>query len=69
LAFGAFPYSTPRSADTGQGIEMYEVPDFDEALRRQRDAFRAEYRANPELAKYETALNDDALSAEDLDHE
>lgn len=46
-----------------------DVPDFNEALRRQREVFRAEYRANPELAKYEAALSGDALNNEDQDHE
>ena len=48
---------------------MHDMPDFDEALRRQRETFRAEYRANPELAKYEAALSGDALNNEDQDHE
>ena len=48
---------------------MHDMPDFDEALRRQREVFRAEYRANPELAKYDAALSGDALNEEDQDHE
>lgn len=42
---------------------MANVPDFDEALRRQREVFAARYAANPALA--ETAREVDAMYMHD----
>src|SRR5690625_7863693 len=54
---GLAPDSPPNNHTppgvSGQGHEMDAQPDFDEALRRQRDVFRDRYEANDSLRSEE----------------
>lgn len=51
------------SAATRAEIEMHDMPDFDEALRRQRETFADRYKATPALAEVASAI--DAMFADD----
>ena len=55
-AKAAQPITPSDPALTREGIEMYDMPRFEEALRKQREAFADRYMANQELSEYVDGL-------------